>query len=164
MNTMHGSCFRFCTHCVLFAIYLRPDRALIGAKLARMLEESLLLAGRSVVEVSVLLTGDREIRKLNKQYRKINRPTDVLSFSMQEGVHISGQENLLGDVVVSVETARRQAQEQGHALHRELAILLQHGLIHLLGVDHEALRYGGRFRQWEELLRPALDTAFPARR
>ena len=64
--------------------------------------------------------------------------------------------------VVSVETARRQGMQQGHTLHREVAILLQHGLIHLLGADHDALRDGGRFRQWEELLRPALESAFPA--
>ena len=140
----------------------RAGQGLRTKQLSKMLEESLVLAGRPEAEVSVLLTDDEEMRKLNRQYRKRNRPTDVLSFSMQEGVRIPGQGDLLGDVVVSVETARRQGMQQGHTLHREVAILLQHGLIHLLGADHDALRDGGRFRQWEELLRPALESAFPA--
>ena len=90
-------------------------------------------------EVSILLTDDARIAELNKEYRKIDGPTDVLSFSQLEGEDeaLPGvEERLLGDVVISVETARRQADGQGHSLEREIDVLLVHGILHLLGYDH----------------------------
>jgi len=88
-------------------------------------------------EVSILLTDDGSISVLNEQYRGIDGPTDVLSFSQHEGEdEFASEENLLGDVVISVETARRQAAEQGNELDSEIDMLVAHGLLHLLGYDH----------------------------
>ena len=90
-------------------------------------------------ELSILLTDDESIAILNKTYRGIDGPTDVLSFSQTEGEEeFAGakEENLLGDVVISVETAARQAGEQGHSLEDELDLLLVHGALHLLGYGH----------------------------
>jgi len=87
-------------------------------------------------ELSILLTGDDEIHQLNKIYRQRDRPTDVLSFSQREG-EFPGPEAVLGDVVISIETADRQAAERGHTLRAEILELLAHGLLHLLGFDHE---------------------------
>ena len=84
-----------------------------------------------------MLTDDGSISVLNEQYRGIDGPTDVLSFSQHEGEdEFASEENLLGDVVISVETARRQAAEQGNELDSEIDMLVAHGLLHLLGYDH----------------------------
>ncbi|MGQ9455351.1 MAG: rRNA maturation RNase YbeY [Armatimonadota bacterium] len=88
-------------------------------------------------EVSILLTGDEAIRELNSRYRGIDAPTDVLAFSQLEGEEFAEEgEVVLGDVVISVETAARQAMEHGHTLEDEMDILLAHGILHLLGYDH----------------------------
>ena len=90
-------------------------------------------------EVSILLTDDAHIAQLNRQYRDVEGPTDVLSFSQAEGDDepIFGiEDNLLGDVVISVETAQRQAAEHAKSLESEMDMLLVHGLLHLLGYDH----------------------------
>lgn len=90
-------------------------------------------------EVSILLTDDKQIAELNRTYREIEGPTDVLSFSQIEGEDEfadEAEESLLGDIVISVETAQRQAQERGHSLDDEMDTLLAHGLLHLLGYDH----------------------------
>lgn len=93
------------------------------------------------VEVSLLLCDDIYIRELNREYRSKDLATDVLSFALEEGEEpavIGGpKETLLGDIVISVETATRQAKEYGHSLEREVAFLAIHGLLHLLGYDHE---------------------------
>jgi len=86
-------------------------------------------------ELSLALVGNREIRKLNSQYRNKNEPTDVLSFPL-EGDLPKGKK-LLGDVVISVEQAEKQAREGMKTLEKELEILLIHGILHLLGYDHE---------------------------
>lgn len=101
-------------------------------------------------ELCLRLTEDTEIQTLNAQYRHKNQPTDVLAFaalevnSPQLPTHLQSTIPLyLGDVVISVETAYRQAQQQGHPLNIELAWLATHGLLHLLGWDHpdeESLR------------------------
>ena len=88
-------------------------------------------------ELSVLLTNDAGIHPLNRDWRGKDRPTDVLSFSQMDSVDVPGAPRLLGDVVISVETARRQAEERGHELARELTVLLVHGIVHLAGYDHE---------------------------
>ncbi len=91
------------------------------------------------VEVSVLLTDDAGIAELNSRYRGVQGPTDVLAFAQMEGDEEfpgAGDTRVLGDVVVSVETAARQAAERGAALEDELDTLLAHGLLHLLGYDH----------------------------
>lgn len=79
---------------------------------------------------------DPEIHKLNHRFRGKDQPTDVLSFPLADTLYPS----LLGEVVISVDTAARQARSRGHALQEELQTLLIHGILHLLGYDHEASR------------------------
>lgn len=88
-------------------------------------------------ELSVLLTDDTLIHQLNRDYRGKDRPTDVLSFSQREGEDMPSPVDVLGDVVISVETAGRQAAERGRTLDDEVRLLLVHGILHLLGYDHE---------------------------
>lgn len=93
----------------------------------------------SPAELSVVLTDDATIRGLNKTYRGMDTPTDVLSFSQAESdafVVPDGYTQHLGDVIISMETANRQADEHGLALQDEVAHLLVHGILHLLGYDH----------------------------
>ncbi len=100
-------------------------------------------------EVDVLLCSDAEIKRLNKAYRGKNKATDVLSFpAAAEAAGIAG------DLAISLETALRQAEEQGHALRDEVRVLLLHGLLHLAGEDHEA--DAGEMAQRELALRRAL--------
>ena len=87
-------------------------------------------------ELSVVLCDDPFIHALNRQWRSVDAPTDVLSFAMHEGEDAGLHPDLLGDVVISLDTAERQAAEQGHSLEREVRVLLVHGLLHLLGYDH----------------------------
>ena len=89
--------------------------------------------------VSVSFVTDTEIQALNQQYREIDAPTDVLSFSAEEGEPmpvVPGQPRYLGDIVLATDTVARQAVTAGHREERETAILLAHGLLHLLGYDH----------------------------
>lgn len=88
-------------------------------------------------EVSILLTDDAEIQGLNRQYRHIDKPTDVLAFAMREGIGGDLNPQLLGDLVISVPTAQGQSIAHGHSLDVELAILSVHGTLHLLGYDHQ---------------------------
>ena len=103
-------------------------------------------------EVSVTLTGSQEIRRLNREFRQIERETDVLSFPMAafpapadyrfleeetaDCFHPETGELMLGDIVISVEKAKEQAEAYGHALKREYAFLIAHSMLHLLGYDH----------------------------
>jgi probable rRNA maturation factor len=87
-------------------------------------------------ELSVLLCDDAIIHELNRDYRGKDRPTDVLAFAMREGEGGGLHPSLLGDIVISVETARRQAAEHGRSIVAEVTFLLAHGLLHLLGYDH----------------------------
>jgi len=103
--------------------------------LKRTAERALKFLRQGQAELSLALVGNQEIRKLNARYRKKNRPTDVLSFP-QEGNLPTGQK-LLGDVVISVEQAARQARKRGRRLRREIEDLMIHGILHLLGYDHE---------------------------
>jgi len=91
----------------------------------------------SPCEVSISIVSDNEIKKLNAFYRRKNKPTDVLSFSMIEGLELPFSSPALGDVVISIDTATRQAKEYKVNLYQELLRLLIHGLLHLLGYDHE---------------------------
>ena len=87
-------------------------------------------------ELSILLCDDATIRSLNRRYRKKDRATDVLAFPMQEGPGPEANAGLLGDVVISLPTARRQAAEHDRPIIEEVTFLLAHGLLHLLGYDH----------------------------
>jgi probable rRNA maturation factor len=114
-----------------------------GEGLARVAEAALAALGHPDAELSVVICDDAFIAPLNAEWRQVDGPTDVLSFPQLEfpdgpnqGVP-AGEAAVLGDIVISAETAGRQAAEQGHDLDAELAILLVHGLCHLLGWDHE---------------------------
>jgi rRNA maturation RNase YbeY len=101
-------------------------------------ESILLVLGCENQELSVLLADDRKIRTLNKQYRGQDRATDVLSFSQNDEEEESKSSyQLMGDVVISAVTAKRQAAEHGLTLEQEIVLLLIHGILHLLGFDHE---------------------------
>jgi rRNA maturation RNase YbeY len=96
-------------------------------------------------EVSLLLLDDCGIAALNEQYRGKPRPTDVLSFPLYTAEELTGmQPEVLGDVVISVETAARQAERTGCSLWEEMTRLLVHGILHLLGFDHENNAAGAR--------------------
>jgi probable rRNA maturation factor len=117
--------------------------------LARFLREAQ-AAVRLRGEVSVLLTTDLALRRLNRQFRSINKATDVLSFPAPQVA--TGE--VAGDLAISVPTALRQARTQGHALAVEIKVLILHGLLHLAGFDHET--DNGRMARRERLLRGRL--------
>lgn len=110
-------------------------------------------------ELSILLCDDATIRELNRQYRKKNRATDVLAFPMQEGPGPQTSSGLLGDVVISVPTARRQAAQHDRAIVHEVTFLLAHGLLHLLGYDHAIKREEREMRARTEALMAAVEAA-----
>ncbi len=90
-------------------------------------------------EVSVTFTDNEGIHALNREYRNVDRPTDVLSFPLSDGedYDTDGDAVLLGDIVISLERAQTQAEEYGHSFEREVAFLTVHSMLHLLGYDHE---------------------------
>ncbi|WP_274651905.1 rRNA maturation RNase YbeY [Paenibacillus humicola] len=102
-------------------------------------------------EVTLTFVDDNEIHQVNRDYRGIDRPTDVLSFAMQEETdeepeiiyEVESEEEavpfdgMLGDIIISAETAKRQSEEYGHSLEREIGFLFVHGFLHLLGYDHQ---------------------------
>lgn len=89
-------------------------------------------------EISVTFTDNESIRELNREYRDIDRETDVLSFPMGDMDELDGDGDVvLGDVVISLEKAKEQAKEYGHSLEREISFLCVHSCLHLLGYDHE---------------------------
>jgi probable rRNA maturation factor len=110
-------------------------------------------------ELSIVLTNDDQMQKLNRIYRRKNRPTDVLAFAQREGEAAEHAGRLLGDVVVSVPTARRQAAERGAPLSAELTMLLAHGLLHLLGWDHQTDAADRRMRKETARLCEAAEAA-----
>lgn len=127
----------------------------IGEDLIELLDELLQKAGMAegVTEGEVALTfvDDEAIHQLNRDYRGIDRPTDVLSFAMnesldeeldivyevEEGEELDEPTDMLGDIIISVDRAQLQAQEYGHSLKREIGFLFLHGFLHLLGYDHQ---------------------------
>jgi len=121
---------------------LRPEVGRAGVR--RWAERMLRAVGLEQAELSVLLTDDGAMRLLNRSYRGHDRPTDVLAFAMREGdvgVHLEGAPaEMLGDVVISIPTAARQAKARRRTLGAEIRTLLAHGLLHLLGFDHRTTR------------------------
>lgn len=103
-------------------------------------------------EISLLMTDDKSIRELNKDFRNIDKSTDVLSFPMEE-------ETMLGDIAISLETAKRQAESADIHIEREVAFLFIHGVLHLLGYDHETDPESEKemFDLQEEILKKLVD-------
>jgi len=106
-------------------------------------------------QVTVLLTTDAAIRKLNRRFRGKNKATDVLSFPSEGPIRGTGAEQIAGDLAISVTTALSQATEQGHSLSTEIKVLILHGLLHLAGYDHEI--DDGKMARRERLLRSRLN-------
>ncbi len=111
------------------------SRAVNSAAVLRDAEAMLRALGQRGCELSVLLCDDATIHRLNKRFRKKDRPTDVLAFALREAAEGIASP-ALGDVVISLDTAARQARERGVATSVEARMLLAHGLLHLLGWDH----------------------------
>ena len=115
-------------------------------------------------EVDITLVDDAAIHELNRTYRGIDRPTDVLSFALDEGeeepeVDDDEIEHLLGDVIISAPTAVRQGEEYGHGLEREMTYLAVDGMLHLLGYDHMEEKDKLIMRKREEEVLRRLDLA-----
>jgi probable rRNA maturation factor len=125
-----------------------PAASALGKRdLNRFLAEAAAALGLAG-ELSVLLTGDEQLRAMNLQFRGVDKPTDVLSFSALPEAANGGQG---GDLAISLETAAIQAADHGHTLQMEVKVLILHGLLHLAGYDHERDR--GQMRRRETLLR-----------
>jgi rRNA maturation RNase YbeY len=113
------------------------------------MEKALKDLGCNRSELSILITGDDHIHELNRQYLNRDKPTNVLSFPMtaEPGGIETG---MLGDIVISVDTAKREAAEMGTTLHERIYELLIHGLLHLMGYDHEISKKDEKIMQKEE--------------
>ncbi len=117
------------------------------------------------VDVNITLTTNEEIHIINKEYRDVDRPTDVLSFPMYERdeIHLLKEEKkddipeILGDIIVSIPKVKEQAIEYGHSYERELAYLVTHGMLHLLGYDHMIEKEKKVMREHEEAVLQKLD-------
>lgn len=111
--------------------------------------------------INIILTNPINIRKINKQYRNIDKETDVLSFPMFEKNEIKKQaydhQEVLGDIVISIEQVKKQAEEYGHGFERELAYMLVHGFYHLMGEDHMEEEDKKQMREKEEVVLKALN-------
>lgn len=122
-----------------------PMAQLVGLEVCRNLKEDPpdWLSKRVVEQIeklgifSLVLVSDSKIRELNKQWRGKDSSTDVLSFPLDLEPDFEETPFEVGEVIISVETAQRQAEEYGHDLKREIAFLITHGLLHILGFDHE---------------------------
>lgn len=90
------------------------------------------------IELSCIIVDDQHIHQINRDYRQINRSTDVISFAMEDNdqYYVPGMPRSLGDIFISYEHATKQAEDYGHSLKREMCFLFTHGLLHLLGYDH----------------------------
>lgn len=117
--------------------YSRPKPRLNESLVKKDAEQLLALTGMIEAELSILLVDDKRIATLNRSWRGKSGSTNVLAFPMAEGEDSAMAVNLLGDIVISVDTAAREAAEEGITLHTRLRVLLVHGYLHLLGYDHE---------------------------
>jgi probable rRNA maturation factor len=106
-------------------------------RISQKTEQILNALGCNDHEISIVILDDQEMAQLNKTYRKINKPTNVLAFPMQEGEFSEITPGLLGDVVISIETAEKEAAAAMISLEERISQLLIHGILHLLGFDHE---------------------------
>jgi probable rRNA maturation factor len=125
------------------------------AAVRRAIEATLAVEGAALRDVSVLLTDDREIHQLNRVYRGVDKPTDVLAFALDEGEG-APKVGELGDVIISVERARSQAKSRRTSLDAELELLAVHGTLHLLGYDHAVAIDARRMRSKTRAIRRRL--------
>lgn len=109
--------------------------------IGEVIKESLIIEGRSLdYEVSVSLVDKEEIQMLNREYRGVDRPTDVLSFPMEEDEEFMAEDftPILGDIIICAQIALEQSEQYGHTFIREIAYLTAHSMFHLMGYDHES--------------------------
>ena len=119
------------------------------------------------IEISLYFTNNEEIHQLNKMYRDVDRPTDVLSFAMDETIDEKDQvlfgentpSHMLGDIIISTEKSDAQSEEYGHSKEREVLFLFSHGLLHLLGYDHQTPEEEKIMREKQEAALAALGFA-----
>lgn len=114
----------------LEVINIHPNIKVNKSRLKKFLKEKIKDMCVSIKEINIILTDDEYVRRLNRDYRKIDSPTDVLSFSMDE-------DKVWGDVYISLDTAKRQAEERGWDLETEVRFLAIHGILHLIGYNDE---------------------------
>lgn len=137
------------------------DAVEISPQIEKRMEEALLAVAQLLhleekSEVDVTIVDDEEIQGLNRDYRGMDRPTDVLSFALddddedEELLDMPPLEHLYGDIIISAPTAQRQADAYGHGLERELCYLAVHGMFHLLGYDHLTEAEKNEMRAQEE--------------
>jgi probable rRNA maturation factor len=158
----HGVALHYPTMPVRLVVQEGPHEGVSSLELRRRARTMLEALEMGDAELSVVLTGDATIQELNRAYRGKDRPTDVLAFAQREGplAHLAG--DLLGDVVLSVPTARRQARAHGRNVLSELTMLLAHGVLHLLGWDHDTPAKDRQMRQ--ETARICTASTAPTRR
>ncbi|MEK6657948.1 MAG: rRNA maturation RNase YbeY [Nitrospirota bacterium] len=105
-------------------------------RLEGLTRKALQALGLTDAELSILLVNDIQMQEMNRLYRNKDKTTDVLSFSMRDGQYPDINPAILGDIVISLPTAERQAKEKGHGIYEEIAVLLIHAILHLIGYDH----------------------------
>ena len=132
-----------------------------GRALKRVTKSLLVAVDEEDASISITLVNDVAIRKLNREHRGKDAATDVLSFPLAEDDHFEGAERMIGDVVISLDTAARQAAEYDAPLHRELERLLIHGILHVLGHDHMEPVERQRMETEERRLATAIGMPWP---
>jgi probable rRNA maturation factor len=138
-------------HDVLVSIDPAFGKYVAADWLANVVRLALEMEKAGACQVGLVITGDEQIRDLNREFAGEDHATDVLSFSLREGEAFVSPDDAdrLGEVVVSYETAKRQAEEAGHDVDEEIAHLLVHGVLHLLGYDHAEPEDEARMRARE---------------
>lgn len=140
-------------------IYINNNQDEIDVRLLEGIVKEVIRTGLDLVgtagkiEISITFVDDGEIQKLNKKYRRIDQPTDVLSFALEEGFTFNQTPELpriLGDIIISLPRAQAQSIRYNHSLERETGYLTAHGLLHLLGYDHKNDQQQQHMRVLEE--------------
>jgi len=145
-------------HAVLVAVDERVQAEIDSKQLERLASAVMERESLPPGELSILITDDTTVRRLNREYAGDDEPTDVLAFSLREGEEFASPDGVLrlGDVIISYPTALRQAVEAGRPVEAEIDHLLVHGVLHLLGYDHAEAEEEERMRRREqELLAPS---------
>lgn len=118
-------------------VNLTTDLNFYEESIKRVLNRGIKKEKLEEVIFNVIIVDNEYIHKLNKEYRNIDRPTDVITFALEDNLDIKTNPRLLGDIYISIERAKEQAIEYGHSLEREVCFLAVHGFYHLLGYDHQ---------------------------
>ena len=129
-----------------FTIFVKEENQKLPVSIGRLegiARFAFSITGREQGDISLVACDDPFIADLNLKYMNSSGPTDVLAFPMREGKSLPNQGSAVGDIVISIDTAKRQAMELGTTLQQEFVVLFIHGLLHLLGYDHRT-KYGRR--------------------